>query len=431
MILVITISTLFLTCKKKDADDCPACPSVVSISPTSAHAYEKLTVSGRNFNSVFKNNIVKINGMQVSPDSILSGNSEQLIVKVPKGCGTGPVTVDIDNELTNDGTPPTLNYISRLLVSDIGGNGNHPPPCSNGGNTNSLVNYNTPVGIVADNGGNIFFSDAGAHCIFRLSSSDNYQSPCVFAGRVEQSGNENGFGTFASFNSPMHMYIDENNSIYVAEKGDTIRTVSPSGSVSKLKSTGNNLGPATGVALQKGNNNIIYASLGESHVIVKITKQGSTVTNSIFAGVKGSSGHNDGIGTAALFNHPSGIVVDNTGNVFVSEEGNYIRKITPAGIVSTLAGNGIAFFADGQGTQASFNDPRGMCIDSNNNIYVADGKNNCIRKITPAGLVSTVFIFTDAMTTPSPNGVAIDKNGNFYVTYRGNLGNGVKRLTIE
>lgn len=430
-VLLIAVCALFFTCRKKDKDDCPACPSVVSISPTSAYAYEKLTINGRNFNVSPKANIVKINGMQVSPDSILSGSADQLVVKVPKKCGTGPVTVDVDNELTNDGEPPVFTYLSRLTVSDIGGLGNKPPPCINGGNTNSLVNYNTPIGIVADNNGNVFFSDAGAHCIFRLNAADNYLNPCVFAGQPENPGNYNGFGTFAAFNAPMQMYIDENNSIYVAENGDTIRTISPSGSVSKLKSVGNNLGPATGVALQKGNSNIVYAILGDSHVIVKINKQGATVTNSLFAGVKGSSGHADGPGTSALFKHPSGIVVDNAGNVFVSEEGNYIRKITPAGVVSTFAGNGLAFFADGQGTQASFNDPRGMCIDDNNNIYVADNKNNCIRKITPGGLVSTLFTFTDAMTTPAPSGVAIDKNGNFFVTYRGNLGNGVKRLSIE
>lgn len=431
--LLVIISSMLITCRKKDKDDeCPVCPSVESISPTSAKCYEKITIFGKNFAATPSANIVKINGMQVHADSIVSGTTSQLVVRVPKGCGTGPVTVDIDNELTNVGDPPIFTYIPRYIVSDIGGTGNKPPPCINGGNTNSLVNYNTPIGIVADNKGNVFFSDAGAHCIFRLSSADNYQSSCVFAGQPESPGSNDNFGTFAGLNMPMQMYIDENNSIYIAEEGgDTIRTVSPSGSVSKLRSTGNNMGPATAVALQKGNSSVIYTALGKSHVIVKITKQGSTTTNLVLAGTKGTSGYADGAGAAALFKHPSGIVVDNTGNIFVSEEGNYIRKITPTGVVSTFAGNGLAFFADGQGTQASFNDPRGMCIDSNNNIYVADNKNNCIRKITPGGLVSTVFTFTDAMTTPAPSGVAIDKNGNFFVTYRGNLGNGVKKLTIE
>src|SRR6478672_3943757 len=101
-LIVLFISCFFFTCRRKDkADECPACPSVEDISPASAHAYDKLKISGKNFSITPTLNIVKINGVQVLPDSILSGTTTELVVKVPKGCGSGPVTVDLDEELSN------------------------------------------------------------------------------------------------------------------------------------------------------------------------------------------------------------------------------------------------------------------------------------------------------------------------------------------
>jgi len=96
----------------------------------------------------------------------------------------------------------------------------------------------------------------------------------------------------------------------------------------------------------------------------------------------GTLGHRDGTGTAAQFNNPSGVGVDSSGNIYVADRNNHrIRKITSAGVVSTLAGSGDADFADGTGTAAQFNFPRGVGVDSSGNVYVADKKNNRIRKI--------------------------------------------------
>jgi serine/threonine-protein kinase len=148
------------------------------------------------------------------------------------------------------------------------------------------------------------------------------------------------------------------------------------------------------------------------------------VTVSTFAGST-TSGSTDGQGTAAKFYAPQGIAIDASGNVYVADDGNNeIRKITPGGLVSTFAGSTIKGSADGQGTAASFNQPKGIAVDASGNVYVADALNNEIRKITPGGLVSTFAGSTTSGkadgqgTTASfnqPNGVAVDASGNVYV----------------
>ncbi|HSH65215.1 MAG TPA: IPT/TIG domain-containing protein [Bacteroidia bacterium] len=437
-VLVLIISTVFFTCKKKDKDECPVCPSVESISPTNARCFEKLTIFGKNFSATPAANIVKINGMQVNADSILSGSTDKLVVKVPKGCGTGPVTVDIDNELTNEGTPPVFTYLSTVFVTDIGTNLLNPLPCISNTSTGSYSNYVNPVGIILDANDNLYVADQAANCILKFSPSDNYQTPCLFAGMPWATGHDNQLGTSASFTAPMFMAIDQNNTIFVAEDGDTIRIISPNGKVENLKMSGADLGASSCIAFQPGMFSLAYVSLGQYqgqgkvHTINKLVKQGNTFKSTVFAGTKGTAGHLDGTGTMALFNNPQAVIVDNVGNIFVSEDLNHdIRKITPNGIVTTFAGSGAPQFADGQGTQASFNTPIGMCIDASNNIYVADNKNSCIRKITPSGLVSTIFTFTGTMNAPTPYGIVLSKNGDMFVTYKSFGGNGIKRISIQ
>jgi sugar lactone lactonase YvrE len=429
-VIVILLSFFFLTCRKKDKEDeCPACPSVESISPTSARAFEKLTIFGKNFSVTPSANIVKINGTQVSPDSIISGTADKLVVRVPRGCGTGAVTVDIDNELTNFGTPPVLNYIFRYTFQDYGiaiGFATRPPACISGQDAGSASNYNHPMGIVTDAAGNIFFSDFENHAIYKMDANNNHDS-CLFAGMPQQSGHGDALGSMANFTNPNQMFIDNNNTIFVAEK-EGIRTISPSGNVSTfIKDT--NLTDPTGIAFQPGNPNLAYVSGGSDETIIKIERQGTKLVTSIFAGKKKQSGYVDATGSAARFRHPEAIVVDNSGNVFVSDSNNVIRKITPGGVVTTFAGNGSPQFADGMGKLAAFNQPKGMFIDTDNTIYVADSKNNAIRQISSDGNVTTFFTFTGLMSTPIPYGVAKDKNSNFFITNRQNFGNGIKKLT--
>lgn len=439
-IVLLTLLTLIvctaITCRKKDNNECPVCPSVESISPLSAKCYETLTIFGKNFSATPSANIIKINGMQVSPDSVISGTTDKLVVRVPKGCGSGPVTVDLDAELTNNGDAPTFTYDFRYLITDYGVSTTskpNPAPCIPGQPTTAITKYIYPMGVVADASGNVFFADQYNHSIYKLNKANNRDS-CLFAGHPTE-GNTDGLGTLASFRYPGHMYIDKNNTIYVAENNTSIRTISPSGNVATYTND-TNLNYSTGIAFQAGNPDVAYVSVLGDHIISKITRQGTKLVTTIFAGKKGFGDYVDGQGQNARFLDPQDVVVDNVGNVYVSDRNNVIRKITPGGLTSTYAGNGTPNYADGQGTQASFNQPCGMFIDPDNTIYVADSKNSCIRKISPSGYVSTLYTFTE-MGSPTPNGITRDNKGNFYITFYTGTFNGsstptggLKKITI-
>jgi serine/threonine protein kinase, bacterial len=222
----------------------------------------------------------------------------------------------------------------------------------------------------------------------------------------------------------------------VADAGNNkIRLISPPGTVSTFAGTGiagaaDGKDTATfnsplGVAVDISGN--VYVADYENDLIRKITPGGLVST---LAGKTGVTGLVDGADTAARFNLPQGLAVDASGNIYVVDNGNNaIRKITPDGVVSTLAGSGATGSANGTGKSASFNSPFGIAIDAAGNVYVADSGNNLIRKITPDGVVST-FAGSGvkgagngtgaAASFNTPAGLAVDAAGNIYVSDENN-----------
>ena len=150
------------------------------------------------------------------------------------------------------------------------------------------------------------------------------------------------------------------------------------------------------------------------------------------AGTAGSFGSTDGTGSAARFYFPQGVAVDSAGNVFVADMFNdTIRKITSAGVVTTLAGLADSSGStDGTGSAARFNFPTSVAVDSAGNVYVADTTNQTIRKVTSAGVVTTLAGSAgnagsadgtgSAARFSGPHGVAVDTAGNIFVADRSN-----------
>lgn len=185
-------------------------------------------------------------------------------------------------------------------------------------------------------------------------------------------------------------------------------------------------GPATqaafnnpsGIAIDAAGN--LYIADTNNHAIRKVAVDGTVST---LAGGK-SNGYVDGIGTAAKFTLPQSIVLSPDGNLYISDTGNNtIRKVTLAGVVTTVAGNPTAGYADGTGTAAAFNNPRGIAADSAGNLYVGDYNNYRIRKITPSGVVTSYagdgtggwVAGTETTKTSSEfSQLAVDAEGNVY-----------------
>jgi sugar lactone lactonase YvrE len=261
----------------------------------------------------------------------------------------------------------------------------------------------------------------------------------TFAGSTTP-GSTNGPAFTARFNHAVGLATDLSGNIYVADtENSTIRKITPDGNVSTLAglagSFGTNdaigggarfYGPQAVAANSAGQ--VFVADSGNS-TIRKITLGGSVST---FAGVAGVSNSFDGTGSNAQFYHPEGVATDAGGNVYVADTWNHtIRKITPAGAVTTLAGLAGNFgAADGTNSKARFNRPTALAVDSATNIFVADSLNHSIRKITPNGMVSTiaglagVWGSSDGTNNAArfylPEGIGIAANGNLFVTDSGN-----------
>ena len=287
--------------------------------------------------------------------------------------------------------------------------------------------YN-PQGVAVDSSGNLYVADTSNHRIRKIDISGNVTT---FAGSGTASFAD-GNGTSASLNQPIGITIDSSGNLYIAEYGNSkIRKITPDRTVTTIagSTVGFLDGQATaakfympvGITVDSSGN--LYVADNISNRIRKIDTSGNVTT---FAG--STQGSLDGQGTTAKFYLPSGIVVDSSGNLYIVDRGNHrIRKITPDGNVTTIAGSTVGS-VDGQGTTAKFNNPTGITIDSSGNLYVSDYSSHRIRKITPGGLVTTIAGstsgFADGNITTAklnlPRGITVDSSGNLYVADTGN-----------
>jgi streptogramin lyase len=282
--------------------------------------------------------------------------------------------------------------------------------------------------IAADPGGNVFFTDTGNRMVRRVGTDGVVTT---LAGVEGGNGSADGMGTNARFANPTGIAVDRRGSVFVAETfNNTIRKITADGAVTTLAGLAGSYGSndGTGSAARFANpqgvavdsSGTVFVADTDSHTIRKITADGVVTTlagTAITAGPARFGGSADGPVAAARFKSPSGVAVDTHGNVIVADTGNHtIRKISADGVVTTLAGSaGVAGSNNGRGNLARFNEPSGVAIDGNGNIFVADTSNLAVRKINADGDVTTLA----GNVGQSPRGVAVDGNGNVFVTLVG------------
>ena len=176
----------------------------------------------------------------------------------------------------------------------------------------------------------------------------------------------------------------------------------------------------------------LYIADRENHRVRKVDTSGNIST---FAGIgeAGFSG-DDAPAVMARLNLPSGVVADQKGNLFVSDRSNdRIRVVDKKGVIRTYAGSGVAGFQGdaGPALKAQLDKPFGIALDEAENLYIADRNNNRVRKVSPEGIITTVagdggfFFMGDngpayRASVAAPTGVAVDKKGNLYIADRNN-----------
>jgi DNA-binding beta-propeller fold protein YncE len=409
--------------------------SITSFTPAFGGVGYSVTITGTNFDGVTaSNNIVTINGVTTATPTNISATS--LTVLVPQGAaGAGNIVVKVGTQTATKGT-----FTEYATVTTLAGNGTqgwiddtglkaefHSPAhlaLDNSGNIlvadygNSLVRsvtvdgvvttvagtsseFSEPWGIAVNkNTGKVFVSDRSKNLIKSINLSNGVVS--TYAGST-YSGDGHNTGTNLTnvqFDSPKGLAIDAFDNIYVADYWySLIREIVSAGYVFEIAGNAtssyvNGNGTAAGFYFPDGiavepNGNFLLVADQVNNCIRKITIQGSIVTSTFVGSATGSGGTTDGTGTDARFGYPSGLAMDAAGNAYVVDNNNggngLVRKITPAGVVTTMAGSlsDNVQYLDGLGPFARIYAPVGITVTPDGSaIYVSDG-NNRIRKIVP------------------------------------------------
>lgn len=284
------------------------------------------------------------------------------------------------------------------------------------------AHFNNPHGIAVDGAGNIYVADRFGHRIRKIT-------PAGIVSTLAGSGNTgtaDGNGTTAEFFEPWGLCADSVGNVYVADtRNNLIRKIDTNGNVTTIAGTGNfgaSNGPAlastfgnpTGIEIDESSG-IIYVADHLTHIIRKIDPAGNVST---IAGTAFLTGTANGQGAAARFNRPYGLELDNNGDIIVADEWNHlIRRVTPTGFVTTIAGNGTVGNQDGTGAGASFNYPWDVAVDANGDMFIADGFNNIIRRITPTGITTTYVGTAGASGANDGTGAAASFNGATGIAY--------------
>ncbi|MBS1663755.1 MAG: IPT/TIG domain-containing protein [Bacteroidetes bacterium] len=372
MLLVLTIQA----CKKNGTGPVlPDSPNITisSISPTHGPYNTTVTITGQDFDQLKAPDSVLLNGKKVT---IVSFTSTQIVANIPSLAGSGSLSVWYNGKAYQT---PAFSYDSVHLVTTIAGS------ATESGEVNAKgldARFNGPVGIVADGAHNLYVVEELGKTVRKIDTAGNVTT---LAGPANyEAGNVDATGAAARFSNPEGICLGVDGFLYVADRF-TIRKVSTTGAV-------------------------------------------STFTGVIYNGSP-TGWYTDGDPSIATFATPYGIACDKNGNFYVADaQNNKIRKISPAGVVGSLAGVDYYHYGqkDGQGAGALFFEPTCVAADPSGIVYAVDGESHLLRKITPDGTVTTLLGPTEPSITGSTelfaaSALATDKSGNQYFAIRGGI----------
>jgi uncharacterized protein (TIGR03437 family) len=299
--------------------------------------------------------------------------------------------------------------------------GNQKQDFSGDGGPALQAALNTPTGLAVDADGNVYIGDSANERVRKVTLDGNIET--VAGNDLFRYSGDGGPATSATLNLPYAIALDKSGNLYIVEPEQArVRKVAPNGSITTFAGTGqqgyngDNI-PATSAKLWFPSGvavdgiGAVYIGDQLSGKIRRVAPDGTIITVA------------DGL------NGPQAVLIDGSGNLFVSEtNGNIVRRITPAGVSAVYAGNGKEGFSGdgGPATQASLDQPAGLGLDRQGNLYIADSYNERIRKVTPQGIISTVAgngvedfsgdggpAIRAALDTPSA--VIADAAGNLYI----------------
>jgi uncharacterized protein (TIGR03437 family) len=297
-------------------------------------------------------------------------------------------------------------------ISTVAGNGTQG--YSGDGGAATSAELNTPYDVIVDSSGNLYISDSGN---FRVREVTTGGTISTIAGNGTQgySGND-GAPTSAELNSPTGLAFDKSGNLYIGDGGNYVVWKITGGTIAVMAGSNSagagfsgDLGPATsaqlstpaGVAVDSAGN--VYIADSGNNVVREVCASacpafgGTSGEINTYAGYfsagPGYAG-DGGQANRAQLQNPNGLALDSAGNLYIADTDNHvIRKVTAAtGVITTVAGNGIAGYTGdgGPATQASLDEPKGVALDSNGYLYIADTDNCLIRVVEPNGIITTI-----------------------------------------